>query len=162
MLSEQSSTPRYWIRCGKYPANTQRNKRVIITSKRRFDIMITCLLCSDCTVGHGKDFELALGGWIMEVHCVKYVEKKYLVMTESHRINCRLQLTVRILLYRQIQTRTDYSLPKPTFLFRQWTTRPRSVNVNLFHLFHNPSMDKWINAIESVGRNYLSIIKLQP
>ena len=26
------------------PANTHRNKHVIITSKRRFDVMITCLL----------------------------------------------------------------------------------------------------------------------
>ena len=28
-----------------YPANTQHNKHVIIASKRRFDAMITCLLC---------------------------------------------------------------------------------------------------------------------
>ena len=27
-----------------HPANTQRNKHVIITSKRRFDVIITCLL----------------------------------------------------------------------------------------------------------------------
>ena len=27
------------------PANTQRNKHVIITSKLRFDVMIACLLC---------------------------------------------------------------------------------------------------------------------
>ena len=29
---------------GVIPANTQRNKHVIITSKRRFDVLITCLL----------------------------------------------------------------------------------------------------------------------
>ena len=28
----------------QYPANTQSNKHVIISSKRRFDVMITCLL----------------------------------------------------------------------------------------------------------------------
>ena len=27
------------------PANTQRDKHVIITSKQRFDVIITCLLC---------------------------------------------------------------------------------------------------------------------
>ena len=29
----------------EYPANTQRNKHVMITSKLRFDVIITCLLC---------------------------------------------------------------------------------------------------------------------
>ena len=30
--------------CNGIAANTQRNKYVIITSKRRFDVIITCLL----------------------------------------------------------------------------------------------------------------------
>ena len=33
------------------PANTERNKHIIITSKRRFDVIITCLLRSVCKHG---------------------------------------------------------------------------------------------------------------
>ena len=40
------SHDRHWSVKGYHPANTQRNKYVIITSKPRFDVIITCLLCS--------------------------------------------------------------------------------------------------------------------
>ena len=65
-----------------FPANTKRNKHVIITSSRRFDVMITCLLR---LVSVGFTVEHTHADWSMKLDSLPHICRRY--NSERHHKN---------------------------------------------------------------------------
>ena len=163
----------YWDRYLNFPAHSQRNKLVIITSKRRFDVIIACLLrfvfAGNFTLCNSCNPRFVMRIWTETEIWFSYINSTLALQMTNHYCDVKMgamasQITSLTIAYTTVYSGTDQrkhqSSASLAFVWgiHQWREFPAQMasnaeNVSIWWRHHSSRM-----KIPSV----LIILKIDP